>query len=157
MKKLAYFKVILVATLVCVIFLSVTEVTLKTTEDLSGTNIRATVSDTVWVLLNHIKPDKCEQFEKFIHEIFWPKADKLNAADQQAFKQTRVLHPVEMNKDSTYTYVFLMDPVIPHGNYRILYYLKKMYDEEKAKEYYKMWDECYKSPQVGYVVIQSQY
>jgi len=31
---------------------------------------RATEGNTVWVLLNHVKPDKCKQFEEFIHEIF---------------------------------------------------------------------------------------
>jgi hypothetical protein len=62
-----------------------------------------------------------------------------------------------MNKDSTYTYVFLMDPVIPKGEYEILVYLKKMYGEEKAKEYYKMFDESLISPQEQYIVVQSQY
>ena len=118
---------------------------------------RATEGNTVWVLLNHVKPDKRKQFEKFIHEIFWPEAEKLEPADQQVFGQTRVLHPVESNEDGTYTYVFLMDPLITDADYSILNYLKKMYDEEKANEYYKMFTESLNRPQEGYKVIQSQY
>lgn len=116
---------------------------------------RATEGNTVWVLLNHVKPDKRKQFEKFIHEIFWPTAEKLEPADQQVFRQTRVLHPVKPNEDGTYTYVFLMDPLIPDADYSILNYLKKMYGEEKANEYYKMFTESLNRPQEGYKVIQS--
>ena len=74
-----------------------------------------------------------------------------------AFKQTRVLHPIEMNKDSTYTYVFLMDPVVPKTSYSILYLLSKMYTEEKAKEYYELYIETLNVPQERYAFIQSQY
>jgi|GEM_PF-389837 len=157
MKQFSHFFVTFVVAFILTTFLIVPDLNAQTKADLSGANIRAAKGDTVWVLLNHIKHDKRQQFEKFIHEIFWPKAAKLNPEDQQAFKQTRVLHPVKMNDDSTYTYIFLMDPLIPNGNYNILYYLKKMYDEAKAKEYYKMWSECYKRSQEPFVVTQSQY
>jgi len=73
------------------------------------------------------------------------------------FRQTRVLHPVKPNEDGTYTYVFLMDPLIPDADYSILNYLKKMYGEEKANEYYKMFTESLNRPQEGYKVIQSRY
>ena len=116
---------------------------------------RAAKGDTVWVLLNNIKPDKKQQFEKFMHETFWQKSASLDTDDQQVFKHTRVLHPVEMNEDGTYTYIFLMDPVITNKSYNILYYLKKMYGEEEANKYYKMFEECYANPQTGYSVIQS--
>jgi len=124
---------------------------------LSGATIRAAKGEKVWVLLNHVKPDRRETFEKFIHEIFWPQAVKLEPADQKAFRQTRVLHPVEQNEDGTYTYVFLMDPLIPDASYSILNFLEKMYSEEKAKEYYKMFTESLNRPQEGYEVIQSEY
>ncbi len=125
----------------------------------SYTHVKAQYSaakgDTIWVLLNQIKPDKTQQFEKFIHEIFWQKSSTLDPEDQLVFKHTRILHPVKMDKDSTYTYIFLMDPVITGKSYSILYYLKKMYTEEDANKYDKMFEECYASPQTGYEVIQS--
>ena len=118
---------------------------------------RAVKGDTVWVLLNHIKHDKKEQFEKFIHEIFRPKAAELKQNDQQAFKQTRVMHPAKMNEDGTYTYIFIMDPLITNTNYNIQDFLNKMYNEEEANKYFEMFEECYAAPQTEYVVIQSEY
>ncbi len=157
MKKLMFFIGMVIALVIFVVFMSISDQKAQTTNTPSGSSIRAAQGDTVWVLLNHIKADKREQFEEFVHEILWPLADKLEPADQQVAKQTRVLHPVEMNKDSTYTYVFLMDPVITNANYQVMYYLKKGYGEEKAKEYSKMFEECYASPQVGYALIQSEH
>lgn len=157
MKKMFYFLGTCIVLLILTTYLTMSDLKAQIEIDLSGANIRAVEGDTVWVLLNHIKHDKHQQFEKFIHEIFWPKAAKLKPDDQQTFKQTRVLRPVEMNKDSTYTYVFLMDPVIPNTSYFILNFLKKMYSEEKAEEYYKMFEECYASPQSGYTLIQTKY
>jgi len=157
MKKFFYFLVTCIVVLILTTYLIVPDLKAQTKVDLSGLNIRASKGDTVWVLLSHIKPDKCEQFEKVVHEILWPVAYKLDPIDQQVAKQTRVLHPVKMNADSTYTYIFLMDPLIPKANYSAMYYLKKGYGEEKAKEYYKMFEECFASPQIGYTVIQSQY
>jgi hypothetical protein len=157
MKRFIYFTVFFILLFAFSIFVINQDQNAQATNDLSGSMIRAAKGDTVWVLLNHIKADKCEQFEKFVHEILWPVALKLDAIDQKVAKQTRVLHPVEMNKDSTYTYIFLMDPVIPGASYEVIYYLKKGYGEEKAKEYSKMFEECYASPQVGYTLIQSQH
>ena len=157
MKRFIYFTMVFILLFVFSIVLINTDQKAHATKDLTGSSVRAAKGDTVWVLLNHIKADKCEQFEKFVHEILWPVALKLDAIDQKVAKQTRVLHPVEMNEDSTYTYVFLMDPAIPNANYQVMYYLKKGYGEEKAKEYSKMFEECYANPQVGYTLIQSQH
>lgn len=157
MKKSVFTLGVFAVLLIAVFFLNTTRAKNQDEVDLSGANLRAAEGETVWVLLNHIKADKREQFEKFIHEIFWPKAVDLAPADRQAFRQTRVLHPTEPNEDGTWTYVFLMDPLIPEQSYKILYYLKKMYSEEKAKEYHKMWKESYSTPQEGYTCIQSKY
>jgi len=44
--------------------------------------VRAAKDDTVWVCLNHVKADKREQFEKFVHEMAWPAAERLGASQQ---------------------------------------------------------------------------
>ena len=157
MKRFIYFTVFFILLFIFAILMINTDQKAQTTKDQSGSTMRASKGDTVWVLLNHIKADKCEQFEKFVHEILWPIAQKSDPIDQQVTKQTRVLHPVEMNEDSTYTYVFIMDPVIQDAKYQFSYYLKKEYDEEKTKEYLNMVYECYATPQTGYTVVQSQH
>jgi hypothetical protein len=46
--------------------------------------------ETVWVCLDPIKKDKRAQYERFLHEIFWPGAAKLSPTDQKVFRQTRI-------------------------------------------------------------------
>jgi hypothetical protein len=123
----------------------------------STSSKKAVEGDTVWVLLNHIKFEKTDQFEQLIHDVLWPIADKMGSVEKEAAQRTRVLHPVKMNKDSTYTYVFIMDPVISKANYKFSYYFKNAYDEVKAKEYIKKLNDCYASPQTCYTVIQSRH
>ena len=114
--------------------------------------IRAAEGEQMWVVLNHVKADKWEQHEHFVHNILMPAAEKVDPA---AFRHTRFLHPAEQNEDGTYTSVWLMDPVIEGADYDILSLLKKAYGEDKAEEYVQLWNESLVSPQVGYVLIQS--
>jgi len=114
--------------------------------------IRAAEGEHMWVLLNHVKADKREQHEHFVHNILMPAAERVDPA---AFRHTRFLHPAEQNEDGTYTSVFLMDPVIEGTDYGILSLLKKAYGEDKAEEYVQLWNESLVSPQVGYELIQS--
>ncbi len=114
--------------------------------------IRAAEGERMWVLLNHVKADKWEQHEHFVHNILMPAAEKVDPA---AFRHTRFLHPAEQNEDGTYTSVWLMDPVIEGAEYDILSLLKQAYGEDKAEEYGQLWEESLVSPQVGYGLIQS--
>ena len=116
--------------------------------------IRAAEGERMWVLLNHVKADKWEQHEHFVHNILMPAAEKVDPA---AFRHTRFLHPAEQNEDGTYTSVWLMDPVIEGPDYDILSLLKKAYGEDKAEEYVQLWNESLVSPQVGYELIQSAF
>ncbi len=118
---------------------------------------RASKGDTVWVIINHIKADKRQDFEKFVHEIFWLMAKKLSTKEQRTFSQTRVLHPFKPEADGTYSYVFIMDPVVSGGDYQMENVIKKMYDGQKANEYLKMFNETFAGEQTFYEVVQSRY
>lgn len=111
----------------------------------------------VWVLINHIKADKRQQFEQFVHEIFWPMAARLSPEEQRIFRQTRVLHPTKAEADGTYSYIFIMDPLIEGADYGIGSLLKKMYGNEKGLAYSKMVEETFAREQTQYLVIQSKY
>jgi hypothetical protein len=123
----------------------------------TATRPMAAEGEKVWVIINHVKPDKREQFEKFIHEVFWPTARKLRAQEQRVFRQTRVLHPTEAEKDGTYSYIFIMDPLIESGNYDILSLLTNMYGKEKATEYNNMFEETLAREQTQIMTVQSKY
>ena len=112
--------------------------------------------ETVWVCLDPIKKDKRAQYERFLHEIFWPGAAKLSPAEQQVFRQTRILHPTKAETDGTYSYFFVMDPVVKNGDYDIESTLTKMYGKAKATEYFKLYTTAHARPQVSYIVTQSK-
>ncbi|MCY7349411.1 MAG: hypothetical protein LH606_01920 [Cytophagaceae bacterium] len=122
----------------------------------SSTRPVAKSGETVWVCLDPIKKDKRAQYERFLHEIFWPGVAKLSATDQKVFQQTRILHPTKPEADGTYSYFFIMDPVVKGGEYDIETLLAKMYGAAKAKEYIKLYETAHARKQVTYTVTQSK-
>ena len=114
--------------------------------------IRAREGEDVWVMLNHVRAERREAFEDFLHEILMPA---LAHVHPETYNKTRILHPTVPNKDGTYTYVFLMDPVVSDGIYGISGILYKFYRPEIADTYMKIWNEALASPQVEYDTIQS--
>ena len=114
--------------------------------------IRAREGQDVWVILNHVRAEKREVFEHFMHEILMPALAHIHP---ETYNKTRILHPTIPNKDGTYTYIFLMDPVVPDGVYSISGILYQFYRPELADQYMKTWKEALVSPQVEYVMTQS--
>ncbi len=112
--------------------------------------------ETVWVCLDPIKKDKRTQYERFLHDIFWPGAAKLSPAEQQTFRQTRILHPTKAESDGSYSYFFVMDPVLKGADYSIPNLLTKMYGKAKATEYNKLYETAHAREQVCYNVTQSK-
>lgn len=123
----------------------------------SATAKSAAEGDTVWVVVNHVKPDKKAQFERFVYEIFWPSAKKLDSKAQRAFDHTRILNAAGPEEDGTYTYVFLMDPLISGEDYQIENALKKMYPKEEAAEYMRLFKETLARESEVYILTQSKY
>lgn len=119
-------------------------------------SVRAGKGDTVYIFVNHIKQDKRQEFEDFVTNTFWGMSKKLPTKDQQVFKHTRVLYPTKAEPDGTWSYIFIMDPVVPGGEYNIRTLLVKMYGEQKADEYDKLFSETAAHEQTGYVEIQSE-
>ncbi|GAB3869918.1 hypothetical protein GCM10028824_17760 [Hymenobacter segetis] len=117
----------------------------------------ATTGDTVWVIVNSVKPDKRAQYERFVNELFWPLAAKMSATDQRTFRQTRVLNAYRPETDGTYSYMFIMDPVLHGHSYDILKLLEKGYGKTKAAEYNKLFTESLARPQKQYAVVQSRF
>jgi hypothetical protein len=114
--------------------------------------VRAKEGEKMWVLLNYIKADKCGQFEHFVHDILMPAAQRI---EPETYYKVRILHPTRQNEDGTFTYVFLMDPLIPDADYSFEYLLHKAYPPEKVEEFLQMEEEAYAFPQVEFEVTQS--
>ena len=115
-------------------------------------DIRAHEGEDVWVLLNHIRAEKREAFEHFLHSILMPAAAHIQP---DVYNKTRILHPSLPNKDGTYTYILLMDPVVLDGEYNIENILRGFYKPDVAMEYMKIWEEAQASPQIEYDMTQA--
>jgi len=116
--------------------------------------------DPMWVILNHIKADKRQQFEKFAYEVLLPALEenaKSNLTTRKMIGQTRMLEPRRANKDSSYTYIWLMDPLVKDAIYSYPGILKRVYSPEETKKYISMNNECLVSPQVAFPVKQGRW
>jgi len=116
--------------------------------------------DSMWVILNHVKADKRQQFEKFAYEILLPALEEnatSNLITRKMIGQTRMLEPRRANKDSSYTYIWLMDPLVKDAIYTYPGILKRVYSPEETKKYISMNNECLVSPQVAYPVKQGRW
>ena len=120
----------------------------------------ASSGESMWVILNHVKADKRQQFEKFAYEILLPALKEKAKSDlisKQIIDQTRMLEPMRANKDSSYTYIWLMDPLVKDANYSYPGILGQVYSPEETKKYISMNNECLVGPQVSYPVKQGSW
>ena len=116
--------------------------------------------DQMWVILNHVKADKRQQFEEFAYKVLLPALEEnaiSNLTTRKMIGQTRMLEPRRANKDSSYTYIWLMDPLVKDAIYSYPGILKRVYSPEETKKYISMNNECLVSPQVSYPVKQGRW
>src|SRR5689334_4751725 len=114
--------------------------------------MRAQVGEPMWVLINHIGAEKRNEFEHFLHVILMPAVAHTHP---EVYNKTRVLHPQAPNEDGSYTYIFLMDPLVKDGIYNVREILMGYYNAAQVEEYMRLWDEALLTPQIEYDVIQS--
>ena len=114
--------------------------------------MRAQVGEPMWVLVNHIRAEKRNKFEHFLHAILMPAVAYTHP---DLYNKTCVLHPIAQNDDRSYTYIFLLDPVVKDGVYNVREILLGYYNQEQVEEYMRLWDEALLTPQIEYDVIQS--
>ena len=120
----------------------------------------AAPGDPMWVILNHVKADKRAQFEKFVYEILLPALEenaKNDSKTRNLIEQTRMLEPRRANKDSSYTYIWLMDPIVKDADYSYPGILNRVHSPEETEKYISMQKECLVGPQVSYRVKQGRW
>ena len=120
----------------------------------------AASGDPMWVILNHVKADKRAQFEKFVYEVLLPAFEKNAEGDpisRNSLQHTRMLEPRQANKDSSYTYIWLMDPFVKEANYSYKGIISRVHSPEETEKYLSMMGECLVGPQVSYRVKQGRW
>jgi hypothetical protein len=105
-----------------------------TTASAQSTPPRAKTGEKVDAVINVVKADKQAQFEDYLKK-FDAAAVKAGATDpaiKRIVTQTRTLKPRKANEDGTFTYIFLMDPLVEGGEYDMVAIMKRVMPEAEA-------------------------
>ena len=81
--------------------------------------IAAQQDQEVWVAAYRVKADKRKVFEDFVRTRLYPSIDRSKPEQDLVAKQTRLIIPTEPEKDGSYRYMFIMDPVVDGADYSI--------------------------------------
>ncbi|MFN7117474.1 MAG: hypothetical protein ACK4TA_11790 [Saprospiraceae bacterium] len=119
---------------------------------------QAKVGEQVWLITVTIKNDQKSNFEKWINEVMYPALrNSKDKGKQDQLKSTRWLTPTAQNADQTWTYAWIMDPVVVGGNYEIPPFLKQVYGEELGQKHWEAYlSYLTKEPEV-IALIQTNY
>ncbi len=89
--------------------------------------MKAKSGDQVLTVLNHIKFDKREEFNKILFDEVMPaysayvdSSAENNKLNDNAEKAMRMLLPMSMNEDSTWTFIMFADPYYEGALYNII-------------------------------------
>ncbi len=120
--------------------------------------MRAKSGEEVWVIVTHVKSDQKPAFEQWVKEIFYPALHKSQKPmNKEQLQSTRWLEPAAQNEDKTWTYVWIMDPVVPKGDYDIPTLLNTAYGEEKGKAHWEAYMAFWAKPVDMHVLKQTAY
>ena len=104
-------------------------------------NTKTRPGEKVLLGINYIKYDKNQQFEDVVLNEVIPTmfayrdpSNELHELNQKAMQEMRFLKPNAINKDSTWTFIFMGDHYVEDANYFIAKPFIQKYGEEKAGE-----------------------
>lgn len=120
--------------------------------------VRGTIGDTVRVVVNHVRHDRREQFERFMREVLRPTMDRAAPGDPETadhIRRARFLKPVRMDADSTYAYLFIVDPAANSTPYNFVRLIQRSYPPEQAGEYVRMYRESLARPSESYTLVNA--
>ena len=115
---------------------------------------RAHTGDRVWVCVSVIKAGRRDDFSRFVRETVGPAA---RAVTPEAHASVRFLEPLAPSADGTWSFVWLMDPVLPGEDYEVGPMLEAHYGMAKGGEHLKYWEDCHVGEQLFYEVRQAEW
>ena len=120
--------------------------------------MRAKTGQDVWVIVTYVKDDSKSAFEQWAKTIFYPALQQSeNPMHKAQLNATRWLEPAGQNEDKTWTYAWIMDPVVPDANYDIPLLLNTAYGEEKGKAHWEKYQTFWAKPVEAHVLKQTAY
>ena len=107
-------------------------------------------SNSSWLILNHIKFEKSQTFYELLMDKVYPAIfaykdpdSNINNANKKAQKFSRLFKPLNMNEDSTWTYIFMADPFIDNSTTSILKPLEQRYGNDESQKILDVWSSCF--------------
>jgi len=118
---------------------------------------QAKKGEQVVIAITTVKAGKQQQFEDFLEKFgaALDKAIKVDATTKKVAAQTRTLYPAKPNADGTFTYVVLMDPVVPDPNATdVPTILRRVLSEAEIGKLMKQADDAVVGPQQILELVQ---
>lgn len=120
-------------------------------------DIRAREGEQAWLIVNYVKPESKQDFEKFMEEIFFDALTTSQAPQRaEQYRKTRWFTPARQNEDGTWTYAFIMDPVVAYADYEIEKLFQEKYSPEKSTELLRQY-ESFIARSDFHVIVQSRH
>jgi hypothetical protein len=117
---------------------------------------RAQAGDTIYVVELFVRPERRRHFEDFVQEVLWPAFQHIEGSTgRPLLTHTRMLVPLHENADTSYTYTFLLDPVVAGEPYDLLALLRARYGDEEAVRQYERFTETWKRDFTARPFVQS--
>ncbi len=99
---------------------------------------RAANDQQVLIVLVQVKEESKDDFDAWIKDVLYAALYKSKSEMKKAqLNAVRWMEPVRQNEDGTWTYSWIMDPIILGTNYDIIPFLTSEYGEEEGM---KHWD-----------------
>jgi len=119
---------------------------------------RANLNDQVLIVLVTIKDESKQAFDAWVKDVLYDALYNSDSEMKKAqLKTTRWLEPARQNKDNTWTYSWIMDPVIPNTNYDIPRFLDLEYGVELGKKHWDKYLTFMAAPPQSILLNQTDY
>lgn len=100
------------------------------------------VGDTIYFVDMYVRADAREPFEAFVRDVLWPSFQRATApgmSGDDLLRRIRFMQPQGTSEDGTYTYTFVLDPVVAGFSYNVLDVLRGVHGEAEARAQYNTW------------------
>jgi hypothetical protein len=98
---------------------------------------RAKTSETILIVVVNVKKESKKEFDFWVKDVLYAALYSSKSEMKKAqLKTVRWFEPVRQNKDSTWTYSWIMDPIIPKTDYEIDTFLEKEYGKELGQKHW---------------------
>ena len=103
----------------------------------------STKDQTVGIAVFKVKKGMNQKYEDFVRNILMPSADRSTPAGDQSVRAVRFLAPGAPEKDGSFRYIFIFDPMVKEAEYSIPKILKAKHGEVKGEQLWKEYQSLY--------------